>query len=129
MILMARRIDALAAVSDACVAAHKESGLQHGGRFATIQLDLSDKTQVATLWDKVPQDLSDVDVLGAPLPISHIEEFSPPLLSTGLLVNNAGFVRGMERVGEIAQSDIEDMFATNVLAMIQMTQLLVKRGC
>jgi 3-hydroxy acid dehydrogenase/malonic semialdehyde reductase len=64
VILMARRLEALTAVSEACAAAHKESGLQHGGRFPVVQLDLSDKTQIATLWDKVPHDLSDVDVLG-----------------------------------------------------------------
>lgn len=61
---MARRIDALKVVADACIAAHKESGLQLGGKFAAVQLDISDKTQVASLWDKVPQDLRDIDILG-----------------------------------------------------------------
>lgn len=41
-------------------------------------------------------------------------------------VNNAGFVLGMERVGTIADTDIESMFATNVLGLISMSQLLVK---
>lgn len=68
MILLARRTDALAKVNDACVAAHKESGLQKGGKFAAIQLDVSDKTQIAELWTKVPQDLRDVDILGAFMP-------------------------------------------------------------
>lgn len=63
MILVARRTDALKSVSDACVAAHKESGLQQGGKFASVQLDVSDKSQIATLWDKVPQDLRIVDIL------------------------------------------------------------------
>ena len=64
MILLARRADALSRVSDACVAAHKESGLQQGGKFASVQLDVSDKQQIASLWTKVPQDLRDVDILG-----------------------------------------------------------------
>lgn len=51
-------------MTDACVAAHKESGLDQGGKFASVQLDVSDKAQVALLWDKVPQDLRSVDVLG-----------------------------------------------------------------
>lgn len=64
MILVARRTDALKTVTDACIAAHKESGLSQGGKFASIQIDVSDKAQVAGLWDKVPQDLRNVDVLG-----------------------------------------------------------------
>ncbi|TFK42602.1 hypothetical protein BDQ12DRAFT_676476 [Crucibulum laeve] len=105
VILVARRVDALNKVSDACVAAHKESGLKQGGKFASVQLDVSDKTQVAALWSKVPQDLQDVDIL----------------------VNNAGFVLGVEHVGDIADADIESMFATNVFGLISVTQLLVKK--
>lgn len=41
-------------------------------------------------------------------------------------VNNAGFVHGVDRIGQIADSDIEAMFDTNVLGLISMTQLLVK---
>jgi 3-hydroxy acid dehydrogenase/malonic semialdehyde reductase len=59
-------------------------------------------------------------------------------------VNNAGYVLGIEHVGQIADSDIEGMFAvccldrlihpsrslgprqTNVLGLISMTQLLIK---
>ena len=47
-----------------CLEAHKESGHQQGGNFATVQLDVSDKVQVAALWQKVPAELRDVDVLG-----------------------------------------------------------------
>lgn len=104
VILIARRADALKAVSEACITAHKESGLQQGGRFAIVQMDVSQKDQVAVLWDKVPQDLRNVDIL----------------------VNNAGYVLGLDRVGEIADADIEGMFATNVLGLISMTQLLIK---
>jgi 3-hydroxy acid dehydrogenase / malonic semialdehyde reductase len=64
VILIARRADALKAVSEACITAHKESGLQQGGRFAIVQMDVSQKDQVAVLWDKVPQDLRNVDILG-----------------------------------------------------------------
>jgi len=104
VILIARRADALKTVLEACIAAHKESGLQQGGKFAIVQMDVSKKDQVATLWDKVPQDLRNVDIL----------------------VNNAGYVLGLDRVGEIADADIEGMFATNVLGLISMTQLLIK---
>lgn len=43
-----------------------------------------------------------------------------------MLVNNAGYVLGREHVGDIADADIEGMFATNVLGLISMTQLLLK---
>ncbi|PPQ81157.1 hypothetical protein CVT24_007941 [Panaeolus cyanescens] len=104
VILIARRAEALAKVADACTAAHKASGLQQGGRFAPVQLDVSDRQQIANLWNIVPQDLRDVDIL----------------------VNNAGYVLGVEHVGDISEADIEGMFATNVFGLIAMTQLLVK---
>ncbi|KAG6890712.1 hypothetical protein C0995_005085 [Termitomyces sp. Mi166 len=105
VILVARRADPLKKVTDACRTAHKESGLQQGGKFVSVVADVSDKAQVASLFDTVPQDLQDVDVL----------------------VNNAGYVLGVEHIGDIADADIEGMFATNVLGLISVTQLLVRK--
>ncbi|CAE6347092.1 unnamed protein product [Rhizoctonia solani] len=104
IILAARRVEVLAKVKAACESAHKESGVQAGGKFAIIKLDVSDKNAVANLWNDVPQELRDVDIL----------------------VNNAGFVLGVERVGDINPNDIEAMFATNVLGLISVTQALIK---
>ncbi|KZV97671.1 NAD(P)-binding protein [Exidia glandulosa HHB12029] len=104
VILVARRTEALNDVAAACRTAHKESGVNAGGKFASVTLDMSKKEQIAKLWDQVPSELRNVDVL----------------------VNNAGFVYGLERVGSIAESDIDAMFATNVLGLITMTQILVK---
>lgn len=106
VILTARREEALKEVAAACTAAHQESKFESGvgGKFATVSLDVSDKAAIGKLWEKVPSELREVDVL----------------------VNNAGFVLGVEKVGEIAESDIEAMFATNVFGLITMTQLLVK---
>jgi len=104
VILIARREEALAKVAAACTEAHQASGLQQGGKFASVQLDVSDTKAVANLWSKVPQELRDVDIL----------------------VNNAGYVLGVEHVGDISEADIEGMFATNVFGLIAMTQLLVK---
>ncbi|KAH9951339.1 NAD-P-binding protein [Amylocystis lapponica] len=105
VILCARRVDALKKVAEACVAAHKESGLQQGGNFATVQLDVANAEQVASLFDKVPSELRQVDIL----------------------VNNAGFVHGVDRVGDIADADVFNMFNTNVLGLISITQLLVRQ--
>ncbi|TFK29922.1 short-chain dehydrogenase [Coprinopsis marcescibilis] len=104
VILLARRADALAKVKEQCVQAHQASGLKEGGQFATVSLDVSDKTQIASLWDKIPAELRNVDIL----------------------VNNAGFVFGTEHVGDIKEDDIEAMFKTNVFGLIGLTQLLVK---
>ncbi|KXN82098.1 hypothetical protein AN958_03256 [Leucoagaricus sp. SymC.cos] len=104
VILVARRAELLKQVAEQCQAAHKESGLTQGGKFTTIQLDVADKAQVAGFWDKVPSDLRDVDIL----------------------INNAGYVLGTEHVGDIKDADIEGMFATNVLGLISVTQLLVR---
>lgn len=42
-----------------------------------------------------------------------------------MLVNNAGGVRGMEKVGEVPEEDVETMMNTNVLGLIGLTQRVV----
>jgi NADP-dependent 3-hydroxy acid dehydrogenase YdfG len=42
------------------------------------------------------------------------------------LANNAGFVLGVEHVGDINPDDIEAMFGANVFGLIAVTQLFVK---
>lgn len=66
VILAARRLEALKAVAEQCAVAHKEGGSQLGGKFAVVQVDVADKKQVASLFDQVPEDLRQVDVLGVP---------------------------------------------------------------
>ncbi|KAG9010712.1 hypothetical protein FRB94_009988 [Tulasnella sp. JGI-2019a] len=104
VILAARREDALKQVATACTAAHKDSGIEGGGRFPTVKLDVSDRSQVRTFMDNVPTELKDVDIL----------------------VNNAGFVLGIERVGDIADADIDAMYSTNVTGLISVSQHFVK---
>jgi len=103
LVLLARREDALKKVADACLDAHKSSGIQGGGRVATIQVDVSDKTQVSSVLSKIPDDLKSIDVL----------------------VNNAGYVLGTERIGQISSDDMEGMFNTNVFGLINMTQAFI----
>ncbi|KAF8323211.1 NAD(P)-binding protein [Clavulina sp. PMI_390] len=106
VILTARRVDVLNKVAEDCRKAHEEAKFTAGigGKFATIPLDVSDRTAVSKLFDSVPSDLRAIDVL----------------------VNNAGFVYGVEKVGDISESDIDAMFATNVFGLMSMTQLLVR---
>lgn len=53
---------------------HKESGVQQGGKFATIQLDIADKKQIASLLEKIPQDLRSVDILGELSPSQGVKK-------------------------------------------------------
>jgi 3-hydroxy acid dehydrogenase/malonic semialdehyde reductase len=104
LILLARRADQLEKVAEAASAAHKSAAAQQGGQIAIVQLDVTDRAQVSALWSKVPQGLRNVDIL----------------------VNNAGGAHGIDRVGDIQDKDIDTMFATNVLGLISLTQLLIK---
>ncbi len=61
LILLARRADALHKVVEAARA------VPGAGKVAAVQLDVSDKNQVANLWNLVPQELRNVDVLGKSL--------------------------------------------------------------
>lgn len=123
MILAARRVEALKSVAEACAAAHKESGLQQGGKFATVPLDVSDKKQIATFLEKVPEELRKVDILGSYFNGDLRRDFLAECTAT---VNNAGFVLGVEKVGDISDADIEAMFSVNVFGLIAVTQLFIK---
>ncbi|KAL5490357.1 hypothetical protein ACEPAI_5190 [Sanghuangporus weigelae] len=98
LVLLARRTDKLQQVVESVKA------VPGSGKVASVQVDVSDRAQVASLWDKIPSELRAIDVL----------------------VNNAGFVLGVDKVGSINPDDIEAMFQTNVSGLISMTQLLVK---
>jgi len=63
-VLLARRADALNKVAEACTDAHKVSGIQGGGKVATVQIDVSDKAQVSSVLSKIPDELKSIDVLG-----------------------------------------------------------------
>jgi NAD(P)-dependent dehydrogenase (short-subunit alcohol dehydrogenase family) len=77
---------------------------------ASVQLDVTDRAQVAALWDKVPAELRVVDVLGGRRPCASTpvaDEFS-------CVVNNAGGAHGVDRVGDISDADIATMFAVRL---------------
>jgi 3-hydroxy acid dehydrogenase/malonic semialdehyde reductase len=40
-------------------------------------------------------------------------------------VNNAGYVLGTERIGQISSADMEGMFNTNVFGLINVTQAFI----
>lgn len=88
--------------------------------------------RLTELKAKIESDYPSVKVLSLPFDVSkasEIPEFVKSIptefASIDVLINNAGMVFGVEQVGEIAQSDIEVMFNTNVLGMIALTQAIV----
>jgi 3-hydroxy acid dehydrogenase / malonic semialdehyde reductase len=60
----ARAVESVQCISFVFIFSIFEYGLQQGRKFTSIQLDVSDNQQIASLWTKVPQDLRDVDILG-----------------------------------------------------------------
>lgn len=94
LILTARRLDKLSEI---------KAGLE--AKYNSIQvlaqkLDVSDIASIRPFVADLPKEFSDIDIL----------------------VNNAGKALGREAAGEIALSDIREMFDTNVLGLITLTQ-------
>lgn len=105
LVLTARRIDTLHEVA---AEIRKEVG--DGVKVLPVQLDVSKPEEVRQFVPNLPAEFSDIHVL----------------------VNNAGLVKGVAKAPEIAEEDINVMFATNVTGLINVTQAVLpifkKRG-
>ncbi|KAI1074609.1 NAD(P)-binding protein [Whalleya microplaca] len=98
LILTARREDALRQLA-ADIA--KEVG--EGVKVLPVRLDVSKPEEVRGFVAGLPEEFREIDVL----------------------VNNAGLVKGVARAPEIAEADVNVMFATNVTGLINMTQAIL----
>jgi 3-hydroxy acid dehydrogenase / malonic semialdehyde reductase len=98
LVLTARRIDELKQIAADIV---KEVG--EGVQVLPVQLDVSKPEEIRGFVDKLPTEFKEIDVL----------------------VNNAGLVRGVAKAPEIAEEDMNIMFATNVTGLINMTQAVL----
>ncbi|KIW16777.1 hypothetical protein PV08_03967 [Exophiala spinifera] len=98
LILTARRIDQLKTI-----AAEIEKEVGRGVKVLPVQLDVSKGSEVASFVDMLPAEFRQIDIL----------------------VNNAGLVKGIARAPEIAEDDMNIMFATNVTGLINMTQAVL----
>ncbi|KPM39755.1 hypothetical protein AK830_g6812 [Neonectria ditissima] len=98
LILTARRIDTLKQV-----AADIASEVGPGVKVLPVQLDVSNADAIRAFVGGLPAEFNEVDVL----------------------VNNAGLVKGVAKAPEIAEADINVMFATNVTGLINMTQAIL----
>lgn len=95
LILTARRVDRLHDT-----AAQISAELGSGVKIHAVKLDVSKPSEVTRFWADLPDEFKEVDIL----------------------VNNAGFMSGYERAPDIPGTVIEDVWATNVTGLIQMTQ-------
>jgi 3-hydroxy acid dehydrogenase/malonic semialdehyde reductase len=98
LILTARRIDSLKQLA---ADINKEVG--SGVQVLPVQLDVSKPNEVAQLVQNLPKEFQQIDVL----------------------VNNAGLVRGVDKVGDIKTEDMDVMFATNVTGLVNVTQAVL----
>ncbi|CAK7902269.1 NADP-dependent 3-hydroxy acid dehydrogenase [[Candida] anglica] len=97
LILTARRQERLAAVSASLIKSYPAI------KIHSVQLDVSKAETIQPFVDNLPSEFSDIDVL----------------------VNNAGKALGKDNIGNILESDIADMFQTNVLGLINVTQAVL----
>lgn len=98
LILTARRIDTLKQIA---AEINKEVG--EGVKVLPVQLDVSNASEVRSFVQNLPKEFQEIDVL----------------------VNNAGLVKGVDKVGDIKEEDVEVMMATNVTGLIYMTQAVL----
>ncbi|KAM0791399.1 hypothetical protein ACM66B_005860 [Microbotryomycetes sp. NB124-2] len=102
LIICARRQDALTETAELAKQANKEGGSGKGGEVVTEVVDMQDRAAIKAFVDRVKDTKIDI------------------------LINNAGLVKGVEQVGDIADDDIDVMFNTNVIGLIALTQHFVK---
>ncbi|ROW05645.1 hypothetical protein VSDG_00311 [Cytospora chrysosperma] len=98
LVLTARRIETLHQV-----AAEIKKEVGDGVKVLPVQLDVSKPEEVRQFVPNLPEEFKDIHVL----------------------VNNAGLVKGVAKAPEIAEEDINIMFATNVTGLINMTQAVL----
>ncbi len=98
LILTARRVDKLKELKSELETHHK------GIQVHALGLDVSNAEQVRSFIGKLPPEYQKINVL----------------------INNAGFVKGVEHVGDIVEQDMNDVLATNVSGFINVTQAVMK---
>lgn len=99
LVLAARRVEKLEALQADLKEAYPSI------KVHIDQLDVSKPENISPFLCNLPEEFSVIDVL----------------------VNNAGKALGLDHIGSIQSEDVKEMFDTNVLGMIQLTQLVVKQ--
>ncbi|QPG73995.1 hypothetical protein FOA43_001312 [Brettanomyces nanus] len=97
LVLAARRLEKLDALRDELSAKYPKL------KVYPVILDVSKIETIEPFFKGLPQEFGTIDVL----------------------VNNAGKALGLDPIGSVNPKDVDVMFQTNVLGMIQLTQLVV----
>lgn len=97
LILAARRLEKLQEFKEQ-TSKNYPSAQVHIGKLDVTAIDT-----IKPFLDKLPKEFQDIDIL----------------------INNAGKALGTEKVGDIADEDVEGMFNTNVLGLIKVTQAVL----
>ncbi|KAI5801881.1 hypothetical protein FPQ18DRAFT_364786 [Pyronema domesticum] len=99
LILTARRLETLKEIADQI-----KKEISETTEVLPIKFDVANPEEVRSFMDNLPEGWKNIDVL----------------------VNNAGLVKGVDKVGDILEEDITTMVTTNVLGLIGLTQKVVK---
>lgn len=109
----------------------KEYAAVSGGNIKLI-LTARRADKLDALAEAIKKDFPEVKIHAASLDVSKVETIKPFVNSLpaefadiDILINNAGKAHGLDKVGDIADEDIEVMFSTNVLGLITLTQVVL----
>ena len=94
LILVARRAEKLTSLKQEIESKYPNAKIHVG------QLDVTQLDQIRPFLEGLPEEFRDIDIL----------------------INNAGKALGTERVGEISMDDIQEVFNTNVIGLVHLTQ-------
>lgn len=94
LILTARRFERLKKLEENLKSKHEKV------RICAVEFDVSKIGEIKSFINSIPEEFADIDIL----------------------INNAGKALGREQVGSIPDEDIKEMFDTNVLSLIMLTQ-------
>lgn len=98
LVLNARRLDKLTTLKEELLKEYPSLKVHIG------VLDVSKFETIKPYIDELPAEFKEIDVL----------------------VNNAGKALGLEKIGDIDPEDIKTMFDTNVIGMVEITQIVLK---
>ncbi|KAL9128500.1 MAG: hypothetical protein Q9217_002826 [Psora testacea] len=115
LILTARRVDALKEV-----AAKIKQDVGEGVEVLPVKMDVSKPNEVQAFVEGLPADFRDIDVL-----VNNACVSNPLAILLWLIVPPSGLVKGTAQVPDIKGEDIDIMFSTNVIGLINMTQAIL----
>lgn len=110
VIITARRASVLDEVAAECLSAHKAASLPAGvgGKVHAAAMDMQSRASIDSVLS--PGALPDWAAPG----------------KVDVLVNSAGLVLGVDKIGQISPDEVDTMVQTNVVGLIHLTQAFVR---